>query len=250
MMERHKFENFIEHLKQLKEIQVLLAVYRYYQADTDIDGVEVDMSGYAVNFANSTLGTDFRVSQIVEDYKLSELIKTNVPAYSYGDDALHYAISCYNTDEVTQGAAAVDGSVEMSYLFWQEGVGLLRNTSRPSWTVESTYLWYEREMPWVNPGSIMIQMNSNNVNPGFKIDNIKKHQIYFHAEDSFPQSVDIARKCPETTILVIPQYWNELFSPPEDVKDRIIIPAKDEFPGYPKVVRAYLALGKRLVAQY
>lgn len=245
MIERLLGTDLIECFERSKEMRVLVNAFRYYQVSTDIDGVEVDLNTPAVNYANTTLGTRFKVDQITHDYRLTELIAQETD-YTY-EQALKHAIGCYNTTEVLLGAEAVGGAKEVSYFFWQNGIQILRNTSRPSWTIDQTLEWYQNNMYWINPNLILLPDNSHTINPENKKNQIKRYDIRFHLEDSLPQAIDLARTFPYLLIGLVTQYWNEQQFVPDDVKDRILIPGPEEYVEFPKVARTYMKLGRYIL---
>lgn len=246
MTERFLNTDLLGDFKRSKEMQVLVSAFRYYPVSTDIDGVEVDLNTPAVSYANVTLGTQFRADQITHDYRLTELITENVYGYTH-EQALSHAIGCYNTPEVLLGAEPVEGAQEASYFFWQFGIDILRNTSRPSWTLDQTIEWYQNNMFWVNPNLILLPGNSHTINPANKKYQIGLHDIKFHLEDSLPQAVDLARAFPNLLIGLVTQYWNEQLAVPDDVSDRILIPGAGEYPEYPRVVQTYMKLGRHIL---
>lgn len=243
-------------LVEKDEIKEVLRVFAVANADSDVDGVDMNTNKGAVNYTNETFpknltnGKRLNEYDIVHDYALTDYVSENVVGYGGHGDALNFAIAAYNTEEVMMGVEACDGASVMACILWMEaGISLPRNTSRPAGTTESTYESFKRELPWVNPDNIWIQKNSDKINHEHKKNQIIKNDIHFHFEDSHPQTVKMARECPNTVFILVKSPWNERFPIPDDVSDRIVVAQDDEYTEYPEVVRAYLALGKWLMKE-
>ena len=84
---------------QKDEIKEVLRVFAVANADSDVDGVDMNTNKGAVNYTNETFPKNLtngkRVNEcdIVHDYALTDYVSENVVGYGGHGDALNFAIT-------------------------------------------------------------------------------------------------------------------------------------------------------------
>jgi uncharacterized HAD superfamily protein len=116
-----------------------------------------------------------------------------------------------------------------------------RITSRPRRLRENTIAWYKEKMPWVDRDLIHIQTDRDEINPGFKIEQIKDLKIDLFFEDSVKHAETISVKT-KAAVILIPQPSNAYYKP--DSGNRIIVVPEDFYTFQPAFFRAYSWLAR------
>jgi len=205
---------------------------------SDIDDTEVAATACGVLIVNRMFGTSFKLSDLKYDLEIDDLIRKYLPDVK---DYEKTANDIWNSDEVIRGSLPMPGVLEVSRFLHRNKIDQIhRITSRPGRLHDATLFWYEVNMPWVDKSLIHIQSNGNEINPQFKVEQIKKYGINLFFEDLVKHAETISVETNAITVL-IPQDSNKDYKPGSG---RIIVVPEDYYPLQPAFVRAYLRLAE------
>jgi len=84
-------------------------------------------------------------------------------------------------------------------------------SARPGSARGMTFEWFGYWTPWLNRNSFLLQDEGNQLNPGFKVEQIKSEDIEFHFEDVTEDAIKIHENT-DATVVMVNQPWNQGFS--------------------------------------
>lgn len=200
----------------------------------DLDGSKVRTSLPAIDTFNYLNGTHYTERDMRDTWDMVRWAeKEGHP------NPRDYAIRLWNSYKVMRWSPPVQGAVELArflYEYRDYKIDIPSVTARPAATRGATFDWHDDWMPWASPENIFIQ-TGNDVNPHFKTSVIKEYEPDFYFEDQAADAESIVKATQNTTVILIFQYWNELYVVPPEYKGRII---KAEYrPWQSKVLRAF-----------
>lgn len=216
-----------------------------YNVSFDIDGVEAESADPVVRKFNKIFKTCYRVRDLQNYWSLVDWVKKSDPRIV---DPRDYAIKLWNSSEVMSAAPVVSGA----WLFSNYAKDMLphvhRITSRPSYLKDVTIDWYKRNMPWVDPKLIHIQvdgdMNIRNVDKlsSHKVRTIHELGVHLHFEDSWQEAEAIVSST-HAKVILVPRPWNLNY---EDPKSGIIMPTPNFLRNAPTMISVMLDLCNRI----
>ena len=231
-------ETAIDGNELLQKIEKSIRKLSKIRVGSDIDNTEVSTTENGILLLNKIQHSDFKTEDVTYDFAIIDLIAEKLPKVS---NPREYAIELWNCNENLSTARPVSGLLSVSHYLNKFGlIDIPRITSRPAYAQDVTFSWYQKNMPWVVDHKLIYMQKGAEINPDYKIDQINKMGIELFFEDSFEHAIRIVSET-RSTVVLVPQPWNENYILNRTPNDRIIIPHKDwRTPA--KMVRVYAGL--------
>ena len=185
----------------------------------DIDSVMIDPAPIALKQFNEILGTEYKLADLDEYFIMTKwLIEAgwDEKVARAQDEAI------WNSHRTLFGSGPVPGASATIRALESLGVKPLFITSRPSSREKHTIFQFERYFPWVERSQILVQTDTDKINSGFKVDEIRKNNVSVHFDDSIDHAERIVKETSSLVVLVR-NYQNAGY---ESTNDRILVPEK------------------------
>src|SRR3989344_6175622 len=130
--------------------------FRTNPISVDHDGVMADTRTLIVNEVNEIFSTNYLATDIrTWDWVYEIAIKHGMDE----NGARHLNTKLWYRPDFLSKAKPLEGSREFMYWFYERGIDVPVVSSRNPEFYESTMMWYEEKMPFVNRSKIFIRKN-------------------------------------------------------------------------------------------
>lgn len=221
---------YVERFRQ-ERIPQFIEILRNKIVSFDVDGVIADTKDLVVRTYNERFNDDKRPSDITDFFSVSKWIEEKGKSEQ---EALGLSMSIWNDMTVLSESKPLEGAWLLCRYLLDEQVDIRFITSRPSFTRDWTFSWFEEWFPWVDKQKIHMGEN-NDLQMNFK--KVKVLELSsFHFEDAWQHAEDIAQSG-DVYVVLVRQPWNSGYSTDNP---KIIVPG--EIPDTPELFVSYAAL--------
>lgn len=171
----------------------------------DIDAVTQKTYALALNNASHFLGKNISVEEVNKYWGLIDIaVKNGINK----EDAQIFARTAWNNHQVYSYSPIMEGSLNLLRIFNEACVPYMFISSRPTEFKADTKRWFENNLPWVDPNSIIVERFGSADGGAYKADIINKYGIVLHIEDALEEAKTIVEET-GSKVIVVPQPWND-----------------------------------------
>ena len=160
-------------------IERALASLRSRKVSLDIDNTVVDTYARAVDVYNWVHNANYKIENVRSNWELAEWFANDLLV----EDPVEAATNFYNSRVVMVPANPTAGAITILSRIRSARLNPYIVSARPGSARGMTFEWFGYWTPWLNRNSFLLQDEGNQLNPGFKVEQIKSEDIEFHFED-------------------------------------------------------------------